>query len=55
MESLLIIFVWKFQKPLQIIAQLSQVQSNFNSVGWAELALISTFTYPLRPPKGKYQ
>ena len=30
------------------IAKLSQAQSNLNSVGWAELALIPTFTHP--PP-----
>ena len=31
-------------------AKLSPAQSNFNSVGWAELALIPTFTNP----QGKY-
>ena len=32
------------------IAKLSPAQSNSNSVGWAEIALISTFTHP---PAGK--
>ena len=33
------------------IAKLSPAQSNSNSVGWAEIALISTFTHP----QGKYR
>ena len=33
-----------------IIAKLSPAQSNSNSVGWAEIALISTFTSPHTPP-----
>ena len=34
------------------IAKLNPAQSNSNSVGWAETALISTFTHPTQ---GKYQ
>ena len=30
------------------IAKLSPIQFNFNSVGWAELAFISTFIHPPR-------
>ena len=33
-----------------LIAKLSPAQSNSNSVGWAEIALISTFTHPPTPP-----
>ena len=36
-----------------IFAKLSPAQSNSNSVGWAEIALIPTFTHPLPPPPGK--
>ena len=32
------------------IAKLSPAQSNINSVGWVELALIPTFTHPNPTP-----
>ena len=34
-----------------IIAKLSTAQSNSGSVGWAEIALISTFTHPPPTPR----
>ena len=37
-------------------AKLSPAQSISNSVGWAEIALISTFTHSPTPhPQGKYR
>ena len=39
---------------LVYVAKLSPAQSNFNSVGWAELALIPTFTQPPPHLQGKY-
>ena len=47
------------QKSSWNFAKLSPAQSNFNSVGWADLALIPTFTPPSNPPplhhpQGKY-
>ena len=46
------IFIVLFQLLL-FVAKLSPAQSNSNSVGWAEIALISTFTHPPPPPPGK--
>ena len=39
----------------QLVAKLSPAQSNSNSVGWSEIALISTFTHPPPHPQGKYR
>ena len=40
-EQIIIVNIIVISIFLFIIAKLSQAQSNFNSVGWAELALIS--------------
>ena len=40
-------------KYVCIIAKLSPAQSNFNSVGWAKLALIPTFTHQPPHPCGE--
>ena len=42
--------LWRPKHATHIFAKLSPAQSNSNSVGWAEIALISTFTHP---PPGK--
>ena len=49
-EQIIIVNIIVISIFLFIIAKLSQAQSNFNSVGWAEIALIPTFTHP---PPGK--
>ena len=49
-EQIIIVNIIVISIFLFIIAKLSQAQSNFNSVGWAEIALIPTFTHP----QGKY-
>ena len=46
-------FIIKIGVACTAIAKLSPAQSNSNSDGWAEIALISTFTHP--QPQGKYQ
>ena len=53
-EQIIIVNIIVISIFLFIIAKLSQAQSNFNSVGWAELALIPTFTHPPTHPQGKY-
>ena len=51
-EQIIIVNIIVISIFLFIIAKLSQAQSNFNSVGWAEIALISTFT---PHPQGQYR
>ena len=48
-EQIIIVNIIVISIFLFIIAKLSQAQSNFNSVGWAEIALIPTFTHPPTP------
>ena len=43
-EQIIIVNIIVISIFLFIIAKLSQAQSNFNSVGWAEIALIPTFS-----------
>ena len=49
-KILIFVILCKYSTKIIAIAKLSLHHSNINSVGWAELALIPTFTHP---PPGK--